>query len=258
MSDKVKAFLGIAEDFKGLFNIYPPKIYDTLDTPNFNKFFSLFTISQEDIEDQIFSADEQVTINEGDIPTPYQYITNVCKIDPQYADLIKEGFQFFTHEELTFIPEKDLFLLGNLEDILMNLKDLKELPILKEEDYFDFQNAIRAAMGQDKMEPYNYNKHPKKRKMDAKARLRDRVKAKQSAKTGKGATLENNLASICCMGIGLTPLNIGEMSYAAMSVIMSKYQLKERYDLDMKILTSGFGSNKKIKPKYWMQENDEK
>jgi len=56
--------------------------------------------------------------------------------------------------------------------------------------------------------------------MKAKARYRDRIKAKQNAKTD---SLINSLASICCMGIGLTPLNIGEMSYAAISTITTKY-----------------------------------
>jgi hypothetical protein len=50
--------------------------------------------------------------------------------------------------------------------------------------------------------------------MKAKARYRDKVKAKQNAKNG--ITLFSTMASICCMGIGLTPLNIGEMSYVSM------------------------------------------
>jgi hypothetical protein len=56
--------------------------------------------------------------------------------------------------------------------------------------------------------------------MKAKARYRDRIKAKQ----GGGITLEDSLTSICCMGIGINPLNIREMSYAAMNKLMSKFQ----------------------------------
>jgi hypothetical protein len=37
------------------------------------------------------------------------------------------------------------------------------------------------------------------------------------------------LVSICCMGIGITPLNIGEMSYTALESIVKKYQDKEKY-----------------------------
>jgi hypothetical protein len=37
------------------------------------------------------------------------------------------------------------------------------------------------------------------------------------------------MTSICCMGIGITPLNIGEMSYIAMEAILRQYQNKEKY-----------------------------
>jgi hypothetical protein len=50
--------------------------------------------------------------------------------------------------------------------------------------------------------------------MKAKARYRDKIKAKQQAKNG--LTLFSTMTSICCMGIGITSLNIGEMSYVAM------------------------------------------
>jgi hypothetical protein len=70
------------------------------------------------------------------------------------------------------------------------------------------------ACDQKTVEPPNPNEHPKIKAMKAKARYRDKVKAKQNAKNG--ITLFTTMASICCMGIGLTPLNIGEMSYVSM------------------------------------------
>jgi hypothetical protein len=89
--------------------------------------------------------------------------------------------------------------------------------------------------------------------MKAKARYRDRVKAKQ----GGGITLEDSLTSICCMGIGINPLNIREMSYAAMNKLMSKFQQKERYDIDIRSLIAGADA-KKVKPQYWMNKLQEK
>jgi hypothetical protein len=50
------------------------------------------------------------------------------------------------------------------------------------------------------------------------ARKRDAIKANQKNKGG--ITLSTSLVAICCMGIGITPLNIGEMSYAAVGPIM--------------------------------------
>ena len=251
-SNAEKVFLGLPIDFKGLFKVYPPTVNQTLDVPDFDKFLSLLTISQEDIEDQLFNADDEISIKKGQIPTPYQYLAKVCEAGNEYLDIIQRGFKFFTHIELTFIPEKEFFLIGNLEEILQSIQSLEDLPILTPELFFDFQNTIRLVMGREEVEPYDYNQHPRARRMRAKARYRDRIKAKQNAKTD---SLINSLASICCMGIGLTPLNIGEMSYAAISTITTKYQKKEKYTLDIDSLLAGADS-KKVKPKYWMSEND--
>ena len=67
-----------------------------------------------------------------------------------------------------------------------------------------------------------------------------------------GISLETIMTSICCMGIGITPLNIGEMSYPALLAILDTYQEKEKYELDTSCLLAGADS-KKIKPKYWIR-----
>jgi len=67
---------------------------------------------------------------------------------------------------------------------------------------------LRPAIGEKQVEPYNPNENPKVKYFKAKARMRDRVKAKSK----DGLTLGTVLASICCMGLGINPLNIGELS----------------------------------------------
>ena len=98
------------------------------------------------------------------------------------------------------------------------------------------------------MEPPNPNEDPRVKRIKAKARYRDKIKAKK----GMGISLGTTLASICCMGIGITPLNIGEMSYVAIQGIMSTFQEKDQYELDTRILLAG-GDSKKVKPKYWIR-----
>ena len=85
--------------------------------------------------------------------------------------------------------------------------------------------------------------------MKAKARLRDKIKAKSN----KNIKLESTLAAICCMGIGITPLNIGEITYGSIHILMSMYQGKEKYELDIDSLLAGADS-KKVKPKYWIKD----
>jgi len=101
-----------------------------------------------------------------------------------------------------------MILIGDLTEVLPKIKSIGELRLIKEDNYFDFQNLIRQAIGEKAVEPYDPNEHPKVRYFKAKARLRDRVKAKSK----DSLTLGSSLASICCMGFGLNPLNIGELS----------------------------------------------
>jgi hypothetical protein len=82
----------------------------------------------------------------------------------------------------------------------------------------------------------------------------DKIRAKKKQKDSpKFGTL---LAAICCMGIGLTPLNIGEISYACVHWLIAMEQQKEAYDIDIRSLLAGADS-KKIKPKYWIKNLDE-
>ena len=126
--------------------------------------------------------------------------------------------------------------------------------IISEEEFFNFQNLIRLAVDKKPVEPPNPNEHPKIKAMKAKARYRDQIKAKQNAKNG--ITLFTTMASICCMGVGLSPLNIGEISYVAMQAVLGQYQNKEKYQIDIDSLLAGADS-KKIKPVYWIKNLEE-
>ena len=79
-------------------------------------------------------------------------------------------------------------------------------------------------------------------------RLRDKIKAKKD-----GIPFSVILVSICCMGLGITPLNIGEISYASVSAIMETYQAKEKYEVDIKSMLAGA---KDVKLKYWIRDLD--
>ena len=65
--------------------------------------------------------------------------------------------------------------------------------------YSQFESTIQVSQSQQKVSKY----------FKAKQRLRDRVKAKNSK---DGLTLGSTLAAICCMGLNLNPLTIGELS----------------------------------------------
>lgn len=246
-------FLCEPVQFKPGIKIYPPTVRDVITNEHFMVYGKLLTYSQEDIEDEFLEAKKPL----DKYPTPIEFMLNNAYHNKDYETICKKAFEFFIHEEVSFLYDQKLILIGNLEEVLKNAKTVEDFVVIKEEEFFKFQNAIRECLGKKPIEPYIEETNPTIAEMKRKARRRDRLKEKQAAKNkGNGISLYTMLVSICCMGLGITPLNIGEMSYIAMESIMKKYQEKEKYDLDIRSLLAGADS-KKIKPQYWIKNFDE-
>ena len=243
-------FIDAPVQFKPGVNIYPPKVKEVVSNPGYNSYSRVLTYSQEEIEDIFVKEKRDLDY----FPTPLEFLLNNCYHNKDYEAVCKNAFQFFLKSEVDFLYDKKIILVGRIEEVLKNLTSVDQLVMIHEEEFFDFQNLIRMATNQKMVEPPNPNEHPKIKAMKAKARYRDRVKAQQAAKNGMD--LFTIMTSICCMGIGISSLNIGEMSYVAMQSILSQYQEKEKYSIDIDSLLAGADS-KKIKPKYWIRNLDE-
>ena len=239
-------------EFKPGIKIYPPTVKEVITNNNYGFYGRLLTYSQEEVEDEFVEAKKKLSV----YPTPIEFMLNNCYHNKDYDKLCKEAFKFFIHEEVNFLYEQKLIVIGNIEEVVKNIKSLDDLIVINENDFFNFQNIVRECIGKKPVEPPNPNEHPKIKEMKRKARYRDKVKAKNAAKSKDGITLFTTMVSICCMGLGITPLNIGEMSYVALESILRKYQEKEKYDLDISSLLAGADS-KKIKPKYWIRNFEE-
>lgn len=233
---------GYPVEFKHLCMVYPPKVCDTF-KKNFFLYSQILTLSQEEIEDEYVEKELDIS----NLLNPFEYLLNSAYNDTTLRQYIKDAFYLFIHEDITFLYEQKQIIIGDISTV----ESIEGLRILKEEDYFEFQNLVRESIGRKKIEPPNPNEDPRVKAIKAKARYRDKIKAKK----GLGISLQTTLSSICCMGIGITPLNIGELSYAIIPVLMETYQAKEKYQLDTDCLLAGADA-KKIKPKYWIRNSD--
>ena len=238
-----KIFLGFPIDFKDICKIYPPTVNDVSGDNHFYIYQSLFTMTQEELEDAYLQND-----NIDHVPTPFEYLLLNYHQDEEMRKYILEGFYKFLHEPVTIEPEIQMILIGVDEEHLDVEKDLDNPRLLKAEDYFDFQNLIRQSMGEKPVELPDPDEDPRIKRIKAKGRYRDKLKAKRQ----QGIKFGTLLAAICCMGIGLTPLNIGEMSYACVNWLIAMEQQRESYDVDIRSLLAGADS-KKVKPKYWIK-----
>lgn len=237
-------FSGRAVDFQGICKVYPPKINDILDNKDYPVYRKLLLNTQEDIEDEWVEQ----KMNMENLPTPLEYIFLLSSTDVRIKNIAQNGFEFFLHEPVFFLADQKKIIIGDLKETLKTVKSVNELRIIDESNFFDLQNLMRESIGEKKAEPYNPNENPKVKYFKAKARLRDRVKAKSKDALNLGSTL----ATICCMGFGINPLNIGELSQAAVSVLVRYYQEKNKYETDISALLAG-ADKKKIKPQNWIR-----
>ena len=246
-----KIFLGFPIKFKDICNIYPPKVSDVVGNDRFNVYQSLFTITQEEL-DEAYLKEENVT----QIPTPFQYLLMNYYQSDEIRELIKEAFDFFVKEPVTIVPEIEMLLIGKSEDELDPDVDLENPRLLTKDNFFEFQNQIRLVMGLEVVQPpgpEEENLDPRIKRWKMKVKESEKILKKKKSK--EAPTLGTLLAAICCMGIGLNPLNIGEMSYACIQWLIAMYQQNESYDIDIKALLAGADS-KKVKPKYWIKNLD--
>ena len=239
-------FIGAPVDFKPGVTIYPPKVRDVVTNHSYGLYVQLLTLSQEEIED-LFTQEGKIPER---FPTPMEFLLNNCYHSKEYESAAKAALEFFLKIKVDFLYEQKKIIIGDLSEVLSGLKNLNDLVTISEEEFFNLQNQIRLSTSLKPIDAPKKDEHPKIRAMKAKARYRDKVKAKQNAKNG--LTLFSTMASICCMGIGLTPLNIGEMSYVALNTLLGHYQAKEKYEMDIDSLLAG-ASSKKVKPVYWIK-----
>lgn len=238
-----------AENRTPLCKIYPPSVREIIQDNNIS-YIGLLTMSQEDIEDS-FGNQKNKDLSKIKIPTPFEYLLALAS-DPNQEKIICAAIEFFIKEPVAILDQVGAIFIGDLKTELLAAGSLENLRMITNDNYFQFQNLIRQSVGTKPVEPPDPTLHPRARAMKAKARLRDRIKAKSN----KGITLDTTLASICCMGMGLNPLNIGEISYGSVHILMSIYQGKEKYELDINSLLAGADS-KKVKPKYWIKNLDD-
>lgn len=243
--------MGLPIDFEEVCQVYPPTVKDVVGNKDFSIYQSLFTITQEELSDA-YAKDERTQ----QIPTPFQYLLLNYYQDEEVQQKIHEAFMLFIHEPVTIVPEIEMLLIGKSEDELNPDIDLEDPRLLTEENYFEFQNVIRLVMGDNIIErPENEEELLDPRIVRWKAKVRNYHKILAQKKSKTAPTLGTLLAAICCMGIGITPLNIGEMSYACVQWLIGMYQQNEEYDIDIRALLAGADS-KKVKPKYWIKNLD--
>lgn len=244
---KSQCIIGAPLTFHDKLFIYPPLIKQILAAKHFDIYRTYFTMTQASVTDQITDFGKRQV--EEKIPTPFELLLLIAASNPTVAQQLEDGLFFFTHQRGRIFPEQKMILFGEVT----KAKSIDELVIIDENNYSEFQNYIRLALGAaTESEPVEEeNLDPRIQRMKAKARYRDYIKNK----TGSTIELNEILVAVCCMNVGLNPLNIGEITYAALIALFHSSQKKEAYGWQMRLAISG-NAAKKITPQYWIEETD--
>ena len=129
---------GYPVEFKHLCMVYPPKVCDTF-KKNFFLYAQILTLSQEEIEDEYVEKELDIS----NLLNPFEYLLNTAYNDTALRQHIKDAFFLFIHEDITFLYEQKQIVIGDISKV----ESIDGLRILKEEDYFDFQNLVRESLG---------------------------------------------------------------------------------------------------------------
>lgn len=226
-------------EYQDICLIYPPLVEDIIKVgfETFLSYFGLLTRSSEDLEDELGAASK-----DGKIPTPFDFLIILTALSPEVKSVVEKAFEFFTHQKVTFLYEIASIAVG----------DVAEQRLITKDNFFDFQNAVRAAAGEKPIPPPDPNENPRIKRFKALQRKRDRVKAKNSKNEAK--EFNTLLTSLCCMNLGLNPLNIGKISFAAMKMLMARYAEKDMYETRVAAMLAGAEGDKK--DSYWIRDLD--
>lgn len=261
--NKGKLFLGEPLLYKEKYKIYPPKLKEVVNG-QYNLYSSLLTITREEIEDIIrenIKADIEpynIEINRKEVPTPFYFLLANCRDSERYERLVQEAFQFFLGVEVTFLYDYPAILLLSLEDLKEELNkadfNIDNFDLITDENFHELQEILRVLNNEEKIvDDYDENLHPKAVIMKAKSRYRDSIKRKNNG----GTNIEELMSTLCCMGIGLNPLNVGDISYFAAISILDRYSIKEAYNRGLTIATTGLGERlKSFKSPDWIGHID--
>lgn len=177
------------------------------------------------------------------IPTPLEYLLASCKLDNGFLLEVKNAFRTFIREEVMLLTDIFQIVVGSP----------LERRIIDENNFSDFQNILRLQNKIQVTEKPPENETERQKYFREKRELRDAVKRKQES--SKAPSFLELMSAMCAYGVGITPLNIKDLPLFALYHQLNVNGSKERYNAEMHFLYGG-ADPKKLKPQYWMTNNN--
>ena len=173
---------------------------------------------------------------------PLSYLLQSTEHDDMFLLELQSAFATFIKEDIMLLPKINSVLVGAPQD----------RRLITSQNYSDFQDILRLHNKREMKEPPPENESAIARKFRLKREARDAAKRKQQEKNGDGQSLVDLLEIATVFGI-----DYKNVTLFAFYNLIARYQAKEKWDQDIKLICAGADS-KKIKSKYWGESLKEK
>ena len=234
--------------------IYPATLGEIVDVGygNFQQYLGILTATKPV---QKKSDDVELTKLLEEL-TDFQYILFISSVDLQTNKILKDAFQFFTHEEIKIILDPAQIVIGPLE----------EKHLLTEDKFYEFQSILRRMYfieveGEEIV--INEDDPPAVRALKMKMRENRekvrRAKAKKAEREKTDLKFSDLIGSITINNCGLNMDNIWNITYYAFHDQLKRMGWRDQFNINNQAAMAG-AKLKKSQLKHWMRSiaNSEK
>ena len=203
----------------------------------------------------IITATKPVLKNDNQIQqalsklSDFEYILMMVHMDKKSNESLKQAFQFFIHETVSFSLEPAQIIVGPLQ----------EKHILNEEKFYQLQSLIKRAYFLElEGEEIIINKDDPPSLKRLKMQMREnrekvrRAKAKQAARKGTDLQFSDLIGSFTINHCNINAVNVYDMTYYMFHDQLKRMGWRDEYDINSRAAMAGAKLNKS-QLKYWMR-----
>ena len=179
----------------------------------------------------------------------FQFILFMASIDQKMNQELKNGFRFFTHEDITLTLDPPMIFIGPIED----------QRIIKDEQFYDLQHVLRRMyfIEVEGEEIIIYPDDPPatkrlKQKMRENREKVRRAKAKKAKQEGSDMKLSDLIGSMTINDCGLNMVNVWDITYYAFHDQLKRMGWRDQFNINQKAALAGAKINKS-QLKHWMR-----
>ena len=181
--------------------------------------------------------------------TDFQYLLMLTALDIEANQLLKDAFQFFTHENITISLEPAQIIIGPLE----------ENHLLTEEKFYDFQRIIKRMYfieqeGEEIIIDPDDPPHVRrlKEKMRENRNKVRKAKAKQAEQEKSDLKFSDLIGSLTIDNCGLNMENVWNITYYAFHDQLRRMGWRDQFNINNQAALAG-AKLKKNQLKHWMR-----